>query len=413
MLEFSDLPYKFVPPKPNSLIIGLGRLINRFIGLPSKNHLIRKINITGESSFFETGANAKARYIIVCNHPTHSDPQVINEICRRIKVKPAFMAAYDVFARSNMASWVMQRIGAFSIDRDASDRKAMKCAGEIIEEGKFPLVIFPEGNVYLCNDRVTPFAEGAAFIALRAQMKLGKNKPVYAVPISLKYTHIEDVRPIALNKLRSIATNFKDKLSEEKPILDEITRISILTLAEELKDHGYETPKENIDVEKLIEKSSEEIIKRLEGELDISSQKDTELVSRIRKIRSKIHSLRIDTANKDQHKNFEAIADEAMLALRILGYSGGYAKQNPSLDRVTETIIRLHEDINSKIEKPLGKRDVYANVGQPIDLRSRLNSDGKIERDSIATLTEDLEESIQLDISKINKKTESLGSEIF
>ena len=413
MLEFSDLPYKFVPPKPNRLIIGLGRLINRFIGLPSRNHLIRKIRLTGKKGLLETAENPKARYIIVCNHPTHSDPQVVNEICRRIGVKPAFMAAYDVFARSEMVSWIMQRIGAFSIDRDASDRKAMKCAGEIIEQGKFPLVIFPEGNVYLCNDRVTPFAEGAAFIALRAQMKLGNDEPVYAVPISLKYTHIKDVRSIAINKLRSIAKQFKDTLSNEEPILDEITRISILTLAEELKDHGYETPNQNFDVEQLIEETSENIIQKLEQELNISSQKDIELVSRIRKIRSKIHSLRIDTENKDQHKTFENIAAEAMLALRILGYSGGYAKQNPSLDRVTETIIRLHEDIHSQIEKPLGKRDVFANIGTPIDLRSRINSDGKIGRNSIAKLTEDLERSIQDDISKINKKNDSIGNELF
>ncbi len=413
MLEFSDLPYKFVPPKPNRLIIGLGRLINRFIGLPSRNHLIRKIRLTGKKGLLETAKNPKARYIIVCNHPTHSDPQVVNEICRRIGVKPAFMAAYDVFARSEMVSWIMQRIGAFSIDRDASDRKAMKCAGEIIEQGEFPLVIFPEGNVYLCNDRVTPFAEGAAFIALRAQMKLGNDEPVYAVPISLKYTHIEDVRSTALNKLRSITKQFKDTLSNEEPILDEITRISILTLAEELKDHGYETPNQNIDVEHLIERTSENIIQKLEHELNISSQKDTESVSRIRKIRSKIHSLRIDTENKDQHKTFENIAAEAMLALRILGYSGGYAKQNPSLDRVTETIIRLHEDIHSQIEKPLGKRDVFANIGTPIDLRSRINSDGKIGRNSIAKLTEDLERSIQDDISKINKKNDSIGNELF
>ena len=67
MLEFSDLPYKFVPPKPNRLIIGLGRLINRFIGLPSRNHLIRKIRLTGKKGLLETAENPKARYIIVCN----------------------------------------------------------------------------------------------------------------------------------------------------------------------------------------------------------------------------------------------------------------------------------------------------------------------------------------------------------
>ena len=200
----------------------------------------------------ETRSDNKARYVIVCNHPTHSDPQVVNEICRRMNIRPAFMAAYDVFARSKITSWVMQRVGAFSVDREASDRKAMKCAGEILDQGKYPLVIFPEGNVYLCNDRVMPFAEGAAFIALRAQMKLDNDHPVYAIPISLKYTHIEDVREKVTHKLKSIAKKFGSDLSKEEPIIDEITRVSILTLSEHLKDHEYNVHKKHLEEEKKI-----------------------------------------------------------------------------------------------------------------------------------------------------------------
>ena len=54
----------------------------------------------------------------------------------------------------------MQNIGCFSIDREGSDRKAMTEATRILKEGEFALTIFPEGNVYLTNDRVTPFFGG-------------------------------------------------------------------------------------------------------------------------------------------------------------------------------------------------------------------------------------------------------------
>ena len=413
MLEFSDLPYRFVPPKPNHFIIGLGRFVNRFIGLPSKNHLINKIQVDGLENFLKTRADEKARYVIVCNHPTHSDPQVINEICRRMNVRPAFMAAYDVFARSKITSWVMQRVGAFSVDREASDRKAMKCAGEILQEGKYPLVIFPEGNVYLCNDRVMPFAEGAAFIALRSQMKLGNDHPVYIITVSLKYTHIEDVRNKVTEKLKSIALKFNSNLSSEKPIMDEITRISVLTLAEHLNNHGHNIPEEKFDVERLINDSSEQIIKRLEEELNIKNKSEESLMSRIRTIRSRIHASRIDKPNTTLDEIPESTGDEAMLALRILGYSGGYAKQNPNIDRITETIIRLSEDIHSNLEKPIGKRNVYAKIGEPIDLRTRMNSDGKIDRDSISKLTEDLEDNIQMNINKMNEENQNIGSQTF
>ena len=85
----------------------------------------------------------------------------------------------------------MQRHGAFSIDREGSDKQSMKEAIRILKEGEYAMTIFPEGNVYLNNDRVTPFMEGAAFVSMRAQKELGSDAPIYAVPVSFKMTYID------------------------------------------------------------------------------------------------------------------------------------------------------------------------------------------------------------------------------
>ena len=413
MLEFSDLPYKFVPPKPNNLIIGLGRFVNRFIGLKCRNHRLKEINVDGLKKFQKIAEERNARFIILPNHPTHSDPQVINEICRRMDKKPSFMAAYDVFARSKFISWFMQRTGAFSVDREGSDRKAMKCAAQILDEGQYPLVIFPEGNVYFCNDRVTPFAEGAAYMGLRAQHKLGEDEPVYAVPISLKYTFVEDVRENVISDLKEIAQKYNTSLFTEKPIMEEITRISILTLSEYLQKHGHSLPENNTNVDNLINDAVEQIIIKLEEEAGIKSNIEQTLISRIRKIRSKIHSIRIDMEKQQEHAHATDLADEAMLALRILGYSGGYATNNPSLDRIAETVARLREDIYSVWAPPAGKRKVLAKICQPIDLRNYVNPKEKVSKDTILKLTEEFEKSIQNGINESNAKNRSHGSKEF
>ncbi len=166
-------------------------------------------------------------------------------------------------------------------------------------------------------------------------------------------------------------------------------------------------------MERLINDSSDQIIKRLEDELNIKNKSEESLMSRIRTIRSRIHASRIDKPDTTLDEIPESTGDEAMLALRILGYSGGYAKQNPNIDRITETIIRLSEDIHSNLEKPIGKRNVYAKIGEPIDLRTRINSDGKIGRDSISKLTEDLEGNIQMNINKMNEENQNIGSQTF
>ncbi|MCB1087860.1 MAG: 1-acyl-sn-glycerol-3-phosphate acyltransferase, partial [Verrucomicrobiae bacterium] len=113
------------------------------------------------------------RILFVPNHSTHSDPQLMTEVQRQLGVPSCFMAAYDVFLRSRLNAWVMQRVGAFSVDREGSDRKSMAEALTVLKAGRFALTIFPEGNVYMMNDRVTPFLEGAAFLAIKAQRELG------------------------------------------------------------------------------------------------------------------------------------------------------------------------------------------------------------------------------------------------
>ena len=42
-----------------------------------------------------------------------------------------------------------------------------------------------------------------------------------------------------------------------------------------------------------------------------------------------------------------------------------------------------------------------------------MNSDGKIDRDSISKLTEDLEDNIQMNINKMNEENQNIGSQTF
>jgi len=79
------------------------------------------------------------------------------------------------------------------VDREGSDLHAFKRAVQVLSEERFPLVIFPEGEVYHINDRVTPFREGPAVIALTA-IKNG-DRPNYVVPCAIKYQYLDDPTP--------------------------------------------------------------------------------------------------------------------------------------------------------------------------------------------------------------------------
>ena len=413
MLDFSDLPYEFVPPKPNPFIIGLARFANRHFVLPGKNHLIDGIDLQGAEAFAEAKRQKGARFVLLPNHPSHSDPQVMTEVCRRLRVKPAFMAAYDVFARGKFGAWFMQRTGAFSVDREGSDRKSMKCSAEILETGKYPLIICPEGNVYLCNDRVTPFAEGAAYISLRAQKKIGAAAPVFAVPISLKFTYSEDPRDAVLSDLRDIGRGFDAPLNPDAPITDELKRISVAGLSRYLKQRGHIPPESDLLADDQIGHAAIQIIESLESKMELTPRPSDDFTTRVRKIRAAVHGVRTAPERDIDHRAASHWADEAMLALRILGYSGGYAAENPSVDRVAETVARLREDISSKSHPPYGRRHALVKIGTPIDLRDRIDAYSQKARDAVRELTATCESASQSGVNELNAKNDRLGSQSF
>ena len=412
MLEFKDLPYRFIPPKPNPFLISLSQWVIGKFALPSKLHLIEGVELRGKE-LFQQACGRDANILLLPNHSTHSDPEVMSEVTRRLGLQPSFMAAYDVFARSRIQSWIMQRTGAFSVDREGSDRKSMKCATDVLVRGKHPLVIFPEGNVYFCNDQVAPFAEGASYIALSAQKKLGEGHPVYAVPVSMKFTYVEDIRDQLRSSLDELARRFETELDPKAEFGSELLRISTTALKRFLRQRGYSSSKQTATVDEQIHNAAEQIINSLEEKIEIQSKPGSSLTDRIRKIRATIHGIRIDPSREVDHPAATLWADEAILALRILGYQGGYMASNPTLDRVAETVARLREDVHSLTLPPAGKRRCIVQLGNPIDLRERLEAFRSKARPTIANLTQDCEGAVQAGIDDINASNDAPGAQPF
>ena len=120
MLEFSDAPYQFFEAQPSKPFIWLGRTVNQHLVVPGSNHLVKELLIHGETEGPRECMAKGERILFVINHPSHSDPQVVTEIHRRLGIPSCFMAAYDVFLRGKFAAWAMQKLGNFSIDREGS-----------------------------------------------------------------------------------------------------------------------------------------------------------------------------------------------------------------------------------------------------------------------------------------------------
>ena len=401
MLDFADQPYRWFPPRRNALIAALVALFNRKVRLP-RDKQVMAVRVEGDVALREK-LQPGDRLLFMPNHSTHADPETLLESLRQAGFTTLTMAAYDVFLRNRFHAWLIQFSGGFSVDREGSDAKALKVAKETLTRGKHGLTLFPEGNVYLQNDLVTPFHEGAAMIALRTARELIEKKVrVLAVPMSMKYSHLTDARAAVTARLHELAAALQLKLAAEESPVELVRRVGMTALHRNLKHRGIDSPQID-DLPALIEAAAEKVLTRLEAKLGHKVAKDDTLIERVRKARRTIHQVRLDPQRHADHVAAVGWADEAMLAFKIVSYNGRYFSEKPTLDRYAETIEKLEEDVTSTMPKPFGPREAIVRFNEPLDVTARVAAFEEKARAAVTELTRDAERAVQSGIDAINE----------
>ncbi len=415
VLDFSDQPYQFFPPRSNGTVRTAAAWWNRRVILPGPSHRVQKIVVHGTDRL--PPASAAPRLLFLPNHPTHSDPQIMAEVQRRLGRPSCFMAAYDVFLRNRFCAWIMQRCGAFSVDRESSDPRALQTAEEILREGRDALTVFPEGNVFLMNDRLTPFLDGAAYLGLRAQAALSPAFPILAVPVAIKATYRDDILPAVRARLESVARDLGTALDPALPFPSEIRRIGLLALQRNLKQRGHPSPEitapegDPSAIPALIRQSAERIVLALEHKMELQPHPRHTIQDRVRRIRRTVHRIRTGGERPADQRAAALWSDEATLALRVLSYSGDYLDR-PSLDRCAETVEKLAEDLYGKPLKPFGAREVHVELLPPIDLRDHMDDYSATARGATRALTALCEQSVQSALDRLHSVLSAPGNRL-
>jgi len=410
MLDFCDEPYRDFPPKDIALWRAVLGWYNRKRFLPLAKR-ITDLAVHGTDTLAQARQSGD-RLVLIPNHPTHADAAIMLEACRRAGLTTQMMAAYDVFLRSKADAFVMQRLGAFSVDRDGSDARAMKTALDVLERGKHALVVFPEGNVYLEADRVTPFSEGAAFLALRTAHQLkDRGHRVLAVPVSIKATHLTDIRPQVAERIAALAKVVEVDLPLNCTPIQALQQIGIALLHRNLKLRGLDTPQAD-DLPTLIGHAGGLVMDKLEAKLGSAPTPDTPLRDRVRKARQQIHEVRTDPDRVADHAAAATWADEAMLALRLASYSDSYAASHPTLDRIEETSEKVAEDLYRKMLPPLADRAAFVRFNEPIPLCEYV-AQGKAGRKQVRALTARCESAVQQGVDLLNQSNPHPGGALW
>ena len=405
MLDFIDQPLPHLPPVRDRLVARLVRRANQLWRLP---HVLQigQVRLQGSPALKQIGP--KDRLVLLANHPSHADAAILMDACRKIGLRARFLAAREVFLRGRIDRFILQRTGCIPIDREAASTQSLNWAMDALcgkeARPRWPLCVFPEGNVWLQQDHPAPFAQGAALIALRAQKKMDEGR-IWAVPVAIRLTHDKPLHAQQAHEKRlgELEALLDLPAHTGKPLANATERLAAVgreALKRNLSHRGFDVP-EFDSPSAAAPQAAQLLADDLAGKMAIAPQADWQAT--LAACRQGIHTCLSDPERAADHAAAEAWADQAMLALRLGSYLPGYLLEAPnSLERIGETIEKLWEDLNRKMPPPLSPRTAHVRFGEPVDIAALQAEHPKL-RQATAALTTQMQDAVQAMLDGLRK----------
>ena len=406
-----DPDYQFKPPKPSVFWEWALGPIRRSVY--RNMYGVKEIEIRCEEKL-HGAIDMGGGVMLAINHPAHGDPFVIFEVMNRMRSKCCYLAAWQVFTGwFGLKGWAFQRLGAFSVDREGTDLRAFRTAVDVLVKAKRSLVIFPEGDVYHLNDRVTPLREGAATIAVTAARKRKRNNapPLLIVPCAIKYYYQADPTPELVELMSRLEKQIYWRPRVDKPLVDRIYRYSEAMIA--LKEFEYLQVLGDGTLSQRIDHLSKYILKQMEQRRN-SKVSESTIPERVKHLRHMVIE-ELGTGVSSQDESQDGVTEEVLiqgqrdledlhLVTQLFSYPGDYLVDNPSIERICETLDKLEEDALGKERAGARKpRKAVVRFGEPIDVTEYLaGSTGKA-RDAAGVITNKIENALQTLLDEATK----------
>ena len=401
----------FKPPKPNSLFI---RVAQRLVPLVLKGPLkISKFVIDPESLDRLREIIADHSMVLVPNHADYADASIMFALSQRVGKPFHYMCARETFT-GGIRSFFMQRFGVYSVMRGGVDREAFRTTRKLLTEGKHPLVIFAEGEISRQNDTVLPFESGAmqlCFWALDDMAKAGTAKPLYVVPIGIKYIYdakmwdeIED----SLTRLE------REILPQDSPaaadLYERLRRIGTAVLSTLEREYRLKAD-EDRSLNERIEQLREHILSQMEKFMGVTPQPTVLPRTRVRALKNLIDAEvyremeEIPAYERQIHEQrlekFQEFYPDLNRLFNFIAIYDGYVGEDQSPERFLEVITRLEREVFGD-SKPRGPRIAYMRFGAPKNLLDRYETYKQDKKQTVQDVTLELETEVQALISDMS-----------
>lgn len=387
-----EKPYRFYPARYSPvwapLLVAAGRALLR------PHFAVRSIRVEGIDPVLRLHRAGHA-LLLAPNHADHADPTVMLVAGRRHGLAFQFMAARDTFDKGRLSAFVLQRVGAFSVDREGADVSAIKAALSTLRESRNPLVIYPEGEVYHHHERLDDLNEGVALIGLRAAEGMPEGRRGYLVPVGLRFTHVLDVAHTFPERLARLEQRIWWKPRPDLPLVDRIHRLAGGLLA--IKEEEYLGGAIGAPLPERIATLQLRLVELVERRLESPAAPGTRIPERVKRLRLHIRRRLHDPDRPPTDAERDRIHDDLdalFLVVQAYSYPLPYLQTAPTVDRIAETIFKLEEDVLGE-GTYAGLRDAVVRFGAPIDIAAFARERHLTAKTAVAPLTRALADAIQ------------------
>lgn len=304
--------------------------------------------------------------LITPNHPTHADCYPLYEAADALGTAFYVMTAWQLFEQGGwFQRMVLSHHGCFSVDREGADLNAIRQAREVLESAAYPLVMFPEGEVYHLNDRITPFREGAARISLMAAKK--GPRPVVSVPCALRFRYVQDPTPELLDVMTQLELALFWRPRHDLTLAQRIHHFAEGLLA--LKETEFLGGSCAGPFTQRLDGLIEFILGRIEAKYAFAPD-DATIPERVKAARRYAIERMTDLPDGGaEQKEYEHDLDDLFLVVQAFSYPGDYLTEDPSLERMAETIDKFEEDVLGVPTATIrGSREAIVRFGEPISV---------------------------------------------
>ena len=372
--------YKFIPPHESRF---WPTVLGRFV----PQYLKRKCGILDVEirSAEKLSSLLKAGHGIVLapNHCRMSDAILLQRLARYVRTPFFVMASAHLFRGSRSMSWLLRRLGAFSVYREGIDRQAVQKGIEILTEGKRPLVLFPEGALSNSNEHLNALQEGVSFIARSAKLDKASqagNTPdprrVYTVPIAIRYLYMGDIEVSAGAMLTQIEKRLSWRPFEGQCLIERIYRVGHALLT--LKEQEYLGQAQTGDIDERLRRLIDHLLVPQEQEF-LGGPKEGSVIARVKELRRVLLPEMIEgTLLVSEMDRRWRLLTEASLAQSLSLFPARYVASRPTVDRILETVERFNENLWGD-ETPHGPMKAIIQVGEPIEVNPKRDRSSKVD----------------------------------